>query len=300
VVADNQQLFAEGLAMILDAEDDFAVVGVAHDGRRAVELAADHRPAVLLLDAHLPDADLGATLTAVRVASPATKVLLLAGDARRETIAAVTACGADGLLAKDRSSRQVANAIRTVVNGQRAMMLATKPPRPSHDPNMELRIGTLSGREREILGLLASGWSNRRIAQERFLSLHTVRTHVQSILVKLGSTPSWRRSPSPTSTAWWPPAAPISGTATAPERTHWSLVPGCVAPLRRRPGPGGPAPPAAPAVGGRTATHQPAGASAVSPSPAPPAPAPESGHHLAAVAAPAEDGRAPLRSDGRP
>jgi NarL family two-component system response regulator LiaR len=186
VVADHQQLFAEGLAMILDAEDDFAVVGVAHDGRRAVELAANHRPAVLLLDAHLPDADLGATLTAVRVASPATKVLLLAGDARRETIAAVTACGADGLLAKDRSSRQVANAIRTVVNGQRAMMLATKPPRPSHDPNMELRIGTLSRREREILGLLASGWSNRRIAQERFLSLHTVRTHVQSILVKLG------------------------------------------------------------------------------------------------------------------
>lgn len=186
VVADHQQLFAEGLAMILDAEDDFAVVGVAHDSRRAVELAADHRPAVLLLDAHLPDADLGATLTAVRVASPATKVLLLAGDARRETIAAVTACGADGLLAKDRSSRQVANAIRTVVNGQRAMMLATKPPRPSHDPNMELRIGTLSRREREILGLLASGWSSRRIAQERFLSLHTVRTHVQSILVKLG------------------------------------------------------------------------------------------------------------------
>jgi DNA-binding NarL/FixJ family response regulator len=183
VVADHQQFFAEGLAMILDAEDDFAVVGVAHDGRWAVELAADHRPAVLLLDAHLPDADLGATLTAVRVASPATKVLLLAGDARRETIAAVTACGADGLLAKDRSSRQVTNAIRTVVNGQRAMMFATKPPRPSHDPNMELRIGTLSRREREILGLLASGWSNRRIAQERFLSLHT---HVQSILVKLG------------------------------------------------------------------------------------------------------------------
>jgi DNA-binding NarL/FixJ family response regulator len=54
VVADHQQLFAEGLAIILDAEDDFAVVGVAHDGRRTVELAADHRPAVLLLDAHLP------------------------------------------------------------------------------------------------------------------------------------------------------------------------------------------------------------------------------------------------------
>jgi DNA-binding NarL/FixJ family response regulator len=186
VVADHQQLFAEGLAMILDAEDDFAVAGVAHDGRRAVELAADHRPAVLLLDAHLPGDALGATLTTVRVASPATKVLLLAGDARRETIAAVTACGADGWLAKDRSSRQVANAIRMVVDGQRAILPAAQPLSPSRTPSVQLRVGTLSGREREILGLLASGWSNRRIAQERFLSLHTVRTHVQSILVKLG------------------------------------------------------------------------------------------------------------------
>jgi DNA-binding NarL/FixJ family response regulator len=51
---------------------------------------------------------------------------------------------------------------------------------------VDLRVRTLSNRERELLGLLASGWSNRRIAQECFLSLHTVRTHVQSILVKLG------------------------------------------------------------------------------------------------------------------
>jgi DNA-binding NarL/FixJ family response regulator len=91
VVADHQQLFAEGLAMILDAEDDFAVLGVAHNGRRAVELAATHRPAVLLLDAHLPGDAPDATLTTVSAVSPATKVLLLAGDARRETIAAVTA-----------------------------------------------------------------------------------------------------------------------------------------------------------------------------------------------------------------
>jgi NarL family two-component system response regulator LiaR len=186
VVADHQQLFAEGLAMILDAEDDFAVLGVAHNGRRAVELAATHRPAVLLLDAHLPGDAPDATLTTVRAVSPATKVLLLAGDARRETIAAVTACGADGLLAKDRSSRQVANAIRMVIDGQRAILPVAQPLSPSRTPSVELRVGTLSGREREILGLLASGWSNRRIAQERFLSLHTVRAHVQTILVKLG------------------------------------------------------------------------------------------------------------------
>jgi DNA-binding NarL/FixJ family response regulator len=73
-----------------------------------------------------------------------------------------------------------------VVDGTPAIVMATQPPRPSHDPRVELRVRTLSNRERELLGLLANGWSNRRIAQECFLSLHTVRTHVQSILVKLG------------------------------------------------------------------------------------------------------------------
>ena len=187
VVADHQQLFAEGLAVILDAEDDFAVLGVAHDRQGAVELAATHRPAVLLLDAHLACDDQGATLTAVRAASPTTKVLLLAGDARRETMTAVTSFGADGLLAKDRSSRQVANAIRTVIDPRSKPIPAGQPPSPSRNLSVQLvRICTLSDREQEILGLLASGWSNRRIAQEYMLSLHTVRTHVQSILVKLG------------------------------------------------------------------------------------------------------------------
>jgi DNA-binding NarL/FixJ family response regulator len=131
VVADHHQLFAEGLAIILDAEDDLAVLGVAHDRQAAVALAATHRPAGLLLDAHLPGDHLGATLTTVRAASPATKVLLLADDARRETIAALTTGGADGLLAKDRSSRQVVNAIRTVLDGQRARLPAAQPPHPS-------------------------------------------------------------------------------------------------------------------------------------------------------------------------
>jgi DNA-binding NarL/FixJ family response regulator len=182
VVADHQQLFAEGLAIILDAEDNLAVLGVAYDSQGAAELTAIHRPAVLLLDVHLSGDAPEATPTMVKAASPATKVLLLSDDAGRET----TTAGADGLLAKDRSSRQVATAIRMVINDQRKMMPAAQPLSPSRTPSVDLRVATLSGREREVLGLLASGWSNRRIAQEHFLSLHTVRTHVQSILVKLG------------------------------------------------------------------------------------------------------------------
>jgi DNA-binding NarL/FixJ family response regulator len=186
VLADDHRVFAEGLGVMLDAQDDLAVLGVAHDSHQAIELAARHVPTVLL-DAHMPGPDLATTLRAVRASSPGTKVLMLSADTRRETIAESLEAGADGFLAKDASSRQVAGAIRTLVDGKGSIVAAAEPvTRPTRDPSVDLRVRTLSGREREILGLLANGWSNRRIAEECFLSLNTVRTHVQNVLVKLG------------------------------------------------------------------------------------------------------------------
>jgi NarL family two-component system response regulator LiaR len=187
VLADDHRVFAEGLGVMLDAQDDLAVLGVAHDGHQAVELAARHEPTVLLLDAHMPGPDLATTLSAVTAASPDTKVLMLSADTRRETIAKALEAGADGFLAKEASSRQVAGAIRSLAEGKGSVVAAAEPAsRPTRDPSVELRVRTLSSREREILGLLANGWSNRRIAEECFLSLNTVRTHVQNVLVKLG------------------------------------------------------------------------------------------------------------------
>src|SRR6266508_1139417 len=174
VLADDHRVFAEGLGVMLDAQE-------------AVELAATHEPMVLLLDAHMPGADLAWTLRAVKAASPASKVLMLSADTRKETIAEALRAGADGFLAKDASSRQVAGAIRSLVEGHTGMVITAEPvARPTRDPSVDLRVRTLSVREREILGLLANGWSNRRIADECFLSLNTVRTHVQNVLVKLG------------------------------------------------------------------------------------------------------------------
>jgi two-component system, NarL family, response regulator LiaR len=187
VLADDHRVFAEGLGVMLDAQDDLAVLGVAHDAHQAVELAAKHEPMVLLLDAHMPGSDLASTLRAVKAASPRSKVLMLSADTRKETITEALRAGADGFLAKDASSRQVASAIRSVVEGRTGMVVTAEPvARPSRDPSVDLRVRTLSVREREILGLLANGWSNRRIAEECFLSLNTVRTHVQNVLVKLG------------------------------------------------------------------------------------------------------------------
>lgn len=185
VLADHHHVFVEGLAMLLEAEPTLTVLGVAFDGRRAVELAAEHRPVVVLLDAYVSSNDLAGTVTAVKSASPATKVLLLAPEGRRVMVAAM-ASGADGLVTKDVCSQQVVAAIHAAVTGRPVMVLGSQPRGLGRDASVGwLRLTTLSGREREVLGLLARGWSTRRIAQDWRVAESTVRAHVQNLLGKL-------------------------------------------------------------------------------------------------------------------
>jgi two-component system, NarL family, nitrate/nitrite response regulator NarL len=185
VLADHHLLVAEGLGLILDAEEDFVVLDLAHDSGQAVQLVAEHQPGVLVLDAQLPAADLAETVAAAKAAAPTTKLLVLSGDAHPRMPAAVLTSGADGWLAKDRSSREVAAVIRRLVAGEPVRVEAAEPP-TIHDPSVALRARTLTSREREILELLATGWPNRRIAEATHLSYLTVRSHTQSVLIKLG------------------------------------------------------------------------------------------------------------------
>jgi two-component system nitrate/nitrite response regulator NarL len=185
VLADHRAMFAEGLGMLLDAEDDLAVLGVAHTTCRAVELVAAYRPTVLLLDAQLAGGNPAQVVATVRAGSP-TKVLIVSPDAHQQTVRAAIAAGADGVLANDASSQQLIAAIGNVVDGQGSMVVAPEPARASRNPMVAAQVRTLTGREWEILGLLAAGCSNRRIASEGHLAFLTVRSHVQNLLVKLG------------------------------------------------------------------------------------------------------------------
>jgi DNA-binding NarL/FixJ family response regulator len=186
VVADHQRAFAEGLGIILDGHDDLAVLGVAHDTRQAVRIAADHRPAVLLLDANLPGGSSGRTTAVVRAASPGTRVLLLAAEARHRAVAGLIASGADGLVTRDVSSQQVVAAIHAAVAGRRVTVSGGQPAVLGRDASVQQRqMATLSGREREVLGLLAAGRSTRHIARDWRVAESTVRTHVQNLLGKL-------------------------------------------------------------------------------------------------------------------
>ena len=151
LLADQHVLVAEGLGMLLAAEDDLDVLGLADHSGQAIELAATHQPTVLVLDAELAAGDLAETLAAARAAAPATRLLVLAGDFHPATTAAVLAAGADGCLATDYSSRQVATAIRQLAAGRQVPVAAAEAP-AGRDPSVEPRVRTLTAREREILG----------------------------------------------------------------------------------------------------------------------------------------------------
>jgi DNA-binding NarL/FixJ family response regulator len=203
VLADDHDAFVEGLGMVLAAEHGLEVVALAGDGASALQAVLAHRPDVLVVDTHMPGPGVTELVRLVGQAEPTTRVLLLAEDARLAP-ASRPDPGGHGGMSRAVSARELAEAIRAVAAGYRvtvgdpaaapgpaaappAETAADQPPgRPERDDHAELVLRSLSERERQILALLARGYSNRRIADACFLSLNTVRTHVQNVLVKLG------------------------------------------------------------------------------------------------------------------
>jgi DNA-binding NarL/FixJ family response regulator len=198
VLADDHDAFVEGLGMVLSAEDDLEVVALAGDGASALQAVLTHHPDVLVVDTHMPGPVVTELVRLVGQAEPTTRVLLLAEDARLAPSRGPDPGGPAGMT-RAVSGRELAEAIRAVAAGYRITLAdpppdppappaaAAQPPhRPQRDDHAELLLRSLSERERQILTMLARGYSNRRIAEASVLSLNTVRTHVQNVLVKLG------------------------------------------------------------------------------------------------------------------
>jgi DNA-binding NarL/FixJ family response regulator len=191
VLADDHDAFVEGLGMVLSAEDDLEVVALAGDGASTLQAVQTHRPDVLVVDTEMPGPAVTELVRLVGQAEPATRVLLLAEYAAPQAAARPGPDDPAGM-SRAASARELAEAIRAVAAGFR--VVTADPPataaepdgRPERDVHAELLLRSLSERERQVLGLLARGYSNRRIAEACYLSLNTVRTHVQNVLVKLG------------------------------------------------------------------------------------------------------------------
>ncbi|GAA2364506.1 DNA-binding response regulator [Catellatospora methionotrophica] len=194
LVADDQELVRTGLAMILDAQPRVEVVATAADGREAVRLAERLRPDVCLLDVRMPVLDgIAATrqLAGPEVARPLAVVVITTFDLDEYVYGALRA-GARGFLLKDAGPALLSQAVHAAARGD-ALIAPSVTTRllsafARHDPATPRRqpLEALTDREEQVLSALAAGRTNTEVAAELFISLSTVKTHVGSLMTKLG------------------------------------------------------------------------------------------------------------------
>jgi DNA-binding NarL/FixJ family response regulator len=194
LLCDDQALVRSGFRMILEAREDLEVVGEAEDGLEALELTWRHLPDVVLMDVRMPRVDgVEATRRLVEAGADARVLILTTFDLDEYVFEALRA-GASGFLLKDVQPAQLVDAVRVVARGE-ALLAPTVTRRlldrfahtlPGPPQQLPPELASLTEREGEVLGLLAGGFSNAELAEQLFLSETTVKTHVSSILRKLG------------------------------------------------------------------------------------------------------------------
>ena len=187
LIADDHPLFREGVAHSLAAETGLTVVGQAASGEEALRLARDLLPDVALLDIAMPGSGGLAASSEIAIACPATKVVMLTVSEHQDDLLAAFKAGARGYVLKGVSARELANIIRAVADGEvyvspslaAGMLVELTRSRPP-DP-----VNELTGREREVLRLVAEGLTNREIGERLHLAEKTVKHYMTNVLGKL-------------------------------------------------------------------------------------------------------------------
>jgi DNA-binding NarL/FixJ family response regulator len=200
LVVDDQVMIRDGLATLLSAAADIEVVGLAGDGRVAVELSRQLSPDVVVMDVRMPVLD-GLAATAQIVGGqpaacpgpPGPRVLILTTFDVDEYVYEALSAGASGFLLKDASGADLISAVRVVAGGDALLapsvtrrLIGDFARRRRHERPSPQILATLTPREVEVLRLVARGLSNAEIAGELTLAEQTVKTHVGNMLTKLG------------------------------------------------------------------------------------------------------------------
>jgi DNA-binding NarL/FixJ family response regulator len=195
LVADDQRVVRDGLALLVGLIDGVEVVGTAGDGIEAVERARSERPDVVLMDLRMPRMDGSEATRQIRTALPDTQVLVLTTYADDESLFPALQAGARGYLTKEASAEEIEQAIKAVVAGQthldpavqQRLVAAVVDAPPGPRAEAQALPDDLTPREAEVLKLIATGLSNAEIAEALVVSQATVKTHINRIFYKTGS-----------------------------------------------------------------------------------------------------------------
>ena len=187
IVIDDQQMFAESVARLLDREVDISVIGVGGSRADGV-LLADLAPDVAVVDYRLPDGDGASVARDILAISPTTKVLILTGAGDDRLLVTAIEAGCAGFMTKDRALAELVAAVRLAYAGESYVPADMLPGLLARIRGDETGVAAqLTRREIELLGFLRRGVSTAGIAEQLFLSVHTVRNYVQNVLTKLGA-----------------------------------------------------------------------------------------------------------------
>jgi DNA-binding NarL/FixJ family response regulator len=183
MLVDDHDMVAQSLRIILEDEADIEVVAVANSVADAIAAAATAQPDVILMDYYLPDGNGVTAAERIRSDNPKIKVVLLTGSDDPDALERAVNAGCAGYLDKAGPLDELAAAVRVAAAGNVVISAEDL----SQVVSASRERSTLTTRERDVLYLMADGMSNQAMADRLVLSVHTVRTHVQTILGKLGA-----------------------------------------------------------------------------------------------------------------
>ena len=194
LLADDHELFREGLAGLINAQPDLEVAGQACDGLEALTLARDLKPALVIMDINMPICDGLEAIRLIRAEWPEAHIVMLTVHDEDEKLFEAIRAGAQGYMLKSLHSADFLRGVRSALNGEAvlpprlAARLLAEFARLSSRPSTSTPAAgddyALTAREQEVLDLIATGATDKEIAEQLSLSLHTVKSHVRNILSK--------------------------------------------------------------------------------------------------------------------
>ncbi|MCE5201331.1 MAG: response regulator transcription factor [Synergistaceae bacterium] len=191
LIADDHELFREGLKSLLKSEDDIELVGSASDGLEAVNMTEELHPDVILMDVTMPNINGIQATEKIIAQDPGIAIIVISMHSDRRFIAETLKAGAKGYLLKESSPQAVLDAIRSVTKGDiflstKACTVLVKDYLRLLDNEAVNKVNPLSEREMEVLHLFVKGYNGKQIAEYLSISKNTVDTHRRRIMDKLG------------------------------------------------------------------------------------------------------------------